>query len=233
MEDKLRYQDLLLCGSEAFSSLRHGLCSDHLWNNKCSRSKSSCSRSTDLLILVLLDSQILKKLQRHPDGLTGTRVGQRWTSRFFGIRLALPTFLENLFQDFKKINQLLKLHLPNLLPLMECILRLSQAGLRAESSTSKSSTPQSLSSTSDVEVVATPEMGLRPKSAPTLRHGAGGHGDRDRDDPWRAGGYDYGGGEDEREDEDENENERKGKGKGKTSTTVSIPSGLKRRSKPG
>ena len=40
-------------------------------------------------------------------------------------------------------------------------------------------------------------------------------------------------GEDEREDEDENENERKGKGKGKTSTTVSIPSGLKRRSKPG
>ena len=109
---------------------------------------------------------------------------------------------------------------------MDRILRLSQAGLCAESSTSKSSTPQSFSSTSDVEVVATPDMRLRPKPVPTLRYdarhgamaaagGSAGHGDRDRDDPWRAGGYDYGGGEDEGEDEDENERKGKGKGKGK------------------
>ena len=112
MEDKLPYQDRLRCGFKASSSLRHGLCSDHLYNNKCSRSKSSCSRSTDLLILVLLDSLIPEKLQRHPDGLTGTRVAPMLDLTVFR-HPCLSSWRASLRTS--KINQFLKLHLLNLL----------------------------------------------------------------------------------------------------------------------
>ena len=58
--DKLCYQDLPLCGFKASFKLSRDLCFDHLYNNRCSRFKFSCSSSTGLWIWAQLTRQILK-----------------------------------------------------------------------------------------------------------------------------------------------------------------------------